>query len=71
MAGCACRRKASVNGKVRYNVSKPVRVRQSKDDEGNQLVMEEFQDEVVKKASGITRGKNWWIEMDCSVHCHN
>ena len=46
MAGCGYRRKASVNGKGRHDVSKLVRVRQ----DGDQLVMEELQEEVVERA---------------------
>ena len=50
MAECGYRRKASVNGKGRHDVSKLVRVRQGEDDGGDQLVMKEFREEVVERA---------------------
>ena len=50
MARCSYRRKASVNGKGRYDMSKLVRVRQGEDDGGDQLVMEKFQEDVVERA---------------------
>ena len=43
MAGCGYRRKASVKGKGRYNVSKLVRVRQDDFDGGDWFMIEEFQ----------------------------
>ena len=53
MAGCGYRRKASVNRKGRYDVSKLVRVRQGEYDGGDQLVMEEFQEEMVERARAV------------------
>ena len=47
MAEYGYRRKASVNTKGRYNVSKLVRVRQGEDNGGDQLVIKRFQEEVV------------------------
>ena len=53
MAGCGYRRKAYVNGKGTYDVSKLVRVRQGDYDGSDQLVMEEFQEEVVERARAV------------------
>ena len=49
MAGCGYKRNTSANGKEKY-VLKLVRVRQGEYDGGDQLVMEESQEEVMERA---------------------